>query len=79
MPTDSYSFNTELSPKLSTGFVDSFFMKGASINGLFEMQYKAHGTQKPECTLSYMRISSTAQRSNALKEAVYRSALERIG
>jgi hypothetical protein len=29
------------------------------------LKYKAHGTQKPECTWLYMRIMSTAQRSNS--------------
>jgi len=29
------------------------------------MQYEACGAQEPECTLWYMRIPSTAQRSSA--------------
>jgi heat-inducible transcriptional repressor len=35
------------------------------------MKYKADGAQKPECTGLYMRIVSTAQRSNSLTKVVF--------
>ena len=49
---------------------------GASRNSFFGMKCKAWRAQQPECTLWYMRIASTPQRSNSPEQRIYRSALK---
>ena len=51
-------------------------LKGTSINCRERLEYKADRAQKPECTCEYMRISSTAQRSNRSAEQINRGALK---
>ncbi len=43
-------------------------LTGTSINCHERFEGEADGAQKPECTRKYMRISSTAQRSNRIAQ-----------
>jgi len=42
------------------------------------MKRKAHGAQEPQCTWKYMRIPSTAQRSDSLAQAFIQRFPRRI-
>src|SRR3546814_18644116 len=48
--------------------------RGISRNRRERPECKAHGAQEPQCTCWYMRIPSTAQRSNRVAQQVSRGS-----
>ncbi len=53
------------------------FTKAALFIASEKPENKEDGAEKPECTPKYMRISSTAQRSDWVSEQINRGAYQR--